>query len=326
MIQHTTQNTRTETLDWRIGTCCQFSHESLKHLNFKASTKSQALKDPERCIEKAMHNTNRLIDIMVHFSKEPPPLRLFRIRSDIWPCYTVPEMSGYYRDIESELLDGLSKSKEIATRYAIRLSMHPDQFCVLGSKNPTVVKNSLSELEYHAKIGAALVDNPKDFVINIHLQGTYGGSHVEGIKRFSTHFLELSSFCKQALTVENEDYLSGYDVAHVLELASIIPVRACVDMHHYESYHNGEKVLTIDDTLIHQSIQTWQGVRPLFHVSQPVKGSAKLAPHSDMFWDHTRNTRYAQFLKYVDLDIEAKAKEVAVKGFYTWMNNSNYRL
>lgn len=310
-----------ENSDWRLGTCCQFVGNKNKHLNFIASTKSQAIKDPERCIEKAFINTNKLVDIMDFLSKEPKHFRLFRIRSDIWPCYTVSEMKPYYSPVEKELTELLQKSKAIAQQYNIRLSMHPDQFCVLGSNNPKVVKNSIAELEYHAKIGESLVDDPKEFVVNIHLQGIYEGSHLDGIKRFATHFSYLSEFCKKALSVENEDYPSGYDVKHILELSQRIPIRVCVDMHHYEAYHNGKKVLNYNDDLINDAIQTWQGVRPLFHVSQPVKGAIKLAPHSDHFWDKTRNQRYAKFLNFVDLDIEAKGKEAAVKAFYNWINS-----
>lgn len=307
---------------WRLGTCCQFAEHKNKHLNFVASTKSHAIKNPERCIQKAVANTNRLIDIMTFLSKEPKALRLFRIRSDIWPCYTVPELKSYYRLVEKDLIELLRQSKAIANKYDIRLSMHPGQFCVLGSKNPKVVKNSISELEYHAKIGEALIDDPRDFVINIHLQGIYDGSHLDGIKRFASHFSHLSSFCKKALTVENEDYPSGYDVKHVLELSQRIPIRACVDLHHYEAYYEGRKVLYFNDNLIKDAIKTWQGVRPLFHVSQPVKGSNKLAPHADHFWDTARNQRYAKFLNLVDLDIEAKRKEVAVKAFYNWITQT----
>ncbi|RAP36151.1 hypothetical protein DID80_05575, partial [Candidatus Marinamargulisbacteria bacterium SCGC AAA071-K20] len=155
-----------ENSNWRLGTCCQFAEHKNKHLNFVASTKSQAIKNPERCIQKAFTNTNRLIDIMAFLSKEPKVLRLFRIRSDIWPCYTVPEIKSSYSLVEKDLDALLQKSKEIANQYDIRLSMHPAQFCVLGSTNPKVVKNSIAELEYHAKIGASLVDDPRDFVIN----------------------------------------------------------------------------------------------------------------------------------------------------------------
>jgi UV DNA damage repair endonuclease len=142
---------------------------------------------------------------------------------------------------------------------------------------------------------------------------------LSGIQRFATNFSYLSSFCQKALSVENEDYASGYDISHVLTLSERIPVRACVDMHHYEAYHLGQKVLEYDDDLVQAAIQTWQGTRPLFHASQPIRQSNKLAPHSDLFWDDVRNHRYAQFLRYVDLDIEAKSKETAVKSFYDWI-------
>ena len=315
MIAQPPFNTET----WRLGTCCQFFEDTNKHLNFIASTKSQAIKNPERCIEKAFYNTKKLIEIMAYFKKEPPSLRLFRIRSDIWPCYTVPQLQSYYKESESKLINLLHQSRELATENGIRLSMHPDQFCVLGSKKPDVVERSIAELEYHARIGAALVDNPTHFVINIHLQGMYGGTHSEGINRFATHFKHLSPFTQKALSVENEDYPSGYDIIHILKLCEKIPVRACVDIHHYEAYHLGKKVISYTDKVIQDAIKTWNTIRPLFHASQPIQNSKRLAPHSGLFWDPVRNQRCFDFLQGVDLDIEAKEKEKAVNSFYDWI-------
>lgn len=283
------------------------------------STKTAALSNPQKCIEKAIENCSRLIKIIEYLSSLPDQLRLFRIRSDIWPAYTVNELEKPYKKALPQLQDLLCIAKNIAKRHHVRLSMHPDQFCVLASPHQQVVENSLRELEYHATVGQFLVDTPDEFVINIHLQGLYGGHHEDGISRFATNANKLSEFARSALTVENEDKPGGYDVEHVLTLCENHSLRACIDMHHYESFHRGMKVLEWYDPLVTRAIKTWRGKTPLFHVSQPIQGSATLAPHSDLFWDPVRNVRYAKFLQVVDLDIEAKGKEKAVFAFYEYI-------
>ena len=182
----------------------------------------------------------------------------------------------------------------------------------------------------------------QDFSMNIHLQGLYGGKHEDGIKRFATHFPYLSDYAQGCLSVENEDKPNGYDITHTLELAQRIPIRCTLDTHHYDCHRMVEtervnvegkyvnrKVrevdhITVTSDLFKEAVKSWKGIRPLFHVSQsfPPEDTSywmKCNAHSNIFWDEEHMSRHVPMLQYADFDIEAKFKEVAVKGFYDYI-------
>ena len=180
--------------------------------------------------------------------------------------------------------------------------------------------------------------------MNIHLQGLYGGKHIDGIKRFATHFPYLSDYAQKCLTVENEDKPNGYDIEHTLELAKRIPTRTCLDIHHYACHRmkDNEKVknsqgkvvnrkirddvkhITANDTFFKEAVKTWGKVRPLFHKSQsfPLDNEAywmKPNAHSDIYHDEELMSNAIPMLEYADFEVEAKHKEIAVNHFYDFI-------
>ena len=182
----------------------------------------------------------------------------------------------------------------------------------------------------------------KDFVMNIHLQGLYGGTHEAGIKRFATNFHYLSDYAQQCLAVENEDKPNGYDIEHTVELAQRVPIRCTLDTHHYachrmvetEKVKLGEKTvnrkvrdvkhISHTDDLFIEAVKSWKSVRPLFHKSQsfpPDNPDYWMKPnaHSETYWDEELMSRHVPMLQYADFDIEAKFKEVAVQKFYDYI-------
>ena len=208
---------RTST-DWRLSQCCQFHDKKLaKQFNFGTTTKTYALKDggKKRVQDKALSNVHKLYLILEHyFSKQPRNLRSFRISSEMFPCYTLDFTQDWYKEIWDEICEGLHKCGEIAKYHEIRLSVHPGQYTVLGSPKANVVENSIKDLEYHALYGKLMGLPAEDFTMNIHLQGLYGGKHIDGIKRFASNFQYLSDYAQRSLSVENEDKPNGYDIEH----------------------------------------------------------------------------------------------------------------
>ena len=204
------------------------------------------------------------------------------------------------------------------------------------------MEKSIEDLEYHALYGQYMGLPAEDFSMNIHLQGLYGGKHEDGIKRFAAHFPYLSDYAQGCLSVENEDKPNGYDIKHTLELAQRIPIRCTLDTHHYachrmvetEKVKNGEKVvnrkirdvehITHTHEFFVEAVKSWRGVHPLFHKSQsfhPDNSDYWMKPnaHSETFWDEHLMANHVPMLEYADFDIEAKFKEVAVKGFYDFI-------
>jgi len=332
--------------DWRLSQCCQFSDKQLaKRYNFGTTTKTYALKDggKEKVQSKAIGNCNKLLDILTtYFPTQPMNLKAFRISSEMFPCYTLDFTKDWYAEIMPEISEILAKAGDAARKHNIRLSVHPGQFTVLASNKPEVVEKSVEDLEYHALYGKLMNIPANDFVMNIHLQGLYGGKREDGIKRFATHYPYLSDYAQQCLAVENEDKPNGYDIEHTLELAARIPIRCTLDTHHYSCHRMvetervkvGEKMVnrkvrevrTIKhtDNFFQEAVKTWKGVRPLFHVSQSHHPDnqdywMKSNAHSDIFWDEDLMGEHVHMLPYADFDIEAKHKEVAVQGFYKFI-------
>jgi UV DNA damage repair endonuclease len=250
----------------------------------------------------------------------------------------------WYSEIWEEIETILAQAGETAQRHAIRLSVHPGQYTVLGSNKSDVVEKSIEDLEYHALYGSLMGLPAQDFTMNIHLQGLYGGKHEDGIKRFATNFHYLSDYAKGCLAVENEDKPNGYDIAHTLELAQRIPIRCTLDTHHYachrmvetERVKVGEKTVNRKvrdvDHITHTSdyfveaVKSWRGVRPLFHKSQsfhPDNSDYWMKPnaHSETYWDEYLMANHVPMLEYADFDIEAKFKEVAVQRFYDFIKS-----
>lgn len=332
--------------DWRISQCCQFNDKALaKRYNFGTTTKTYALKEggKQRVQEKALYNVKQLRSILkTYFPTQPKNLRAFRISSEMFPCYTLDFTQDWYAEIMPEISEILAEAGDLAREHEVRLSVHPGQYTVLASNKPEVVQNSIKDLEYHALYGILMNIPAEQFVMNIHLQGLYGGKHIDGINRFAANFQYLSDYAQGCLAVENEDKPNGYDIAHTLELAQQVPIRCTLDTHHYachrmvdteKVYLNGKSVnrkirevkdITVADDMFKEAVKSWRGVRPLFHTSQsfsPDNSDYWMKPnaHSGMFEDEEHMSRHVPMLEYADFDIEAKNKETAVQGFYAYI-------
>jgi UV damage endonuclease UvdE len=333
--------------DWRISQCCQWIDVAKsKRYNFGTTTKTYALKaeGKQKVQSKAIENCRKLLDsLSTYFSIQPRNLRSFRISSELFPCYTLDFTKPWYEEIMPKISSILSEAGEIARKYEIRLSVHPGQYTVLGSNSYDVVQNSIRDLEYHALYGQLMNLPAHDFTMNIHLQGLYGGKHIDGINRFATNFQYLSDYAQQCLAVENEDKPNGYGIEHVLELCSRIPTRATLDTHHYACHNmtQTKKVKNADGRVVNQknrdvehitvnhpwfieAVKTWKSTRPLFHTSHPFPLEneeywMKPNAHAELLWDEELLALTVPMLQYSDFDIEAKNKEQAVQNFFSYI-------
>ena len=87
-------------------------------------------------------------------ARHPAYRRLLRVNSGLLPVYTHELGRRLYQEpsIRSMVEVGLDHAGRKAIDAGIRISLHPDQFCVLNSINPATLKNSVDELEYQADI------------------------------------------------------------------------------------------------------------------------------------------------------------------------------
>ena len=304
---------------YRLATCCMFDKPPLDKMNMGTTTKTSALSNPRKAQDKAIYNVKKLIEQLTFIATQPEPLRYWRISSELFPCYTVKEINPYYEEIEEVLFGLLKEAGRIAITNRIRLSSHPGQYTVLGSNRSEVVENSIEDLHYHAQIFKWMGIAASDAIINIHLQGLYGGKHEDGISRFATNFTYLDDYTQCALTVENEDKPNGYDIEHTLELAQRIPIRCMLDVHHYYCYRKGEEYITHTHDYFKEFLKTWGNTRPAMHKSQSKIGSIRMNEHSDEFHDEFFASIAIPMLEYTDIECELKNKWSGVQNFYNFI-------
>lgn len=239
-------------------------------------------------------------------------------------------MCGFYRDpiIQNQLEERFAVIGELARSADIRLSFHPGQYCVLGSDKPEVVENSIAEFEYHADMIRMMGFGRRfqDFKCNVHIAGRLGGKGIRLV------WPRLSEVARNCITFENEEKTYGVD--DCLQLADLAPV--VLDIHH--CWINENDYIAPDSPRIARIIESWRGVRPTMHYSQPserlqelgfdadrklemdtlltVVSKRDLYGHSAQMWNRWTNQYALRFLDRFDIMLEAKDKNLAAQVFY----------
>ncbi|NER61377.1 UV damage endonuclease UvsE [Pseudomonas sp. MAFF212428] len=333
----------------RIGFACQYRHperalsaSALKALESPFNPRTTTLRwmnsvapqvAREKLLEVVLHNLAAQLRLLAYVADLPPTLRMLRLSSDLLPFYSHPSVRAFYQDpaIERQLIDGFAAIGTAARAADIRLSFHPGQYCVLGSDNPGVVQNSLAEFEYHADMIRMMGYGRRfqDLKCNVHIAGRLG---VDGTRAV---WPRLSQVARNCITFENDEKTYGLD--HCLQVADLAPV--VLDIHHCWIHEN--HYIAPDAPRVERVLESWRGVRPTLHYSQPpeslqalgfdaehsldmqallkVVNKRDLYLHSDRMWNHRTNAYALQFLDRFDIMLEAKDKNIAALAFYAYL-------
>jgi UV DNA damage endonuclease len=300
----------------RLGLCCLFHKEPVSFRTTTAKTLSalprnlQLLKLSEICL----HNASNLL--LALETVQRLGIGAFRIMSPLFPRMTHPEV-GYSMEQLPDgetILSTLKTCRSFASKQQIRLSFHPDQFVVLSSPHPAVVANSIQELEYQAWLAEAVGAD----IINIHAGGVYGDKSA-ALQRFRKVYDQLSESVRSRLTLENDDV--SYTPQDLLLLCEQQNIPLVYDLHHHRCNPDN---LTVEEAT-EQAGNIWKaaGREQYCHISSPQTGwgSSNPKPHADYinpddFPDCWR-------ARTMTIDIEAKAKELAVLRFMSDLNILN---
>jgi UV DNA damage endonuclease len=227
----------------------------------------------------------------------------FRINSQILPLSTHPQ-SGYRLpgiDPDGSIEAAFRTAGEAARAADVRLSFHPDQFVVLNSEREGVVESSLAEMDYQAAV-AELVGAD---VIVLHAGSSAGGIEA-ALDRLERGIERLSERARARIALENDD--RHYSPADLLPLCRRLGIPLVYDVHHHRCNGDG---LTVEEAT-EKAAKTWGRREPYNHISSPRDGwgSANERPHADYidpadFPEAWRGRR-------MTVDVEAKAKELAV--------------
>lgn len=330
----------------RLGFACQYRHphrdQSIKTLeaierafNPRTTTLrwlSGATQEAARAklLELVEHNLDAQLRLLDYVAELPPMLHMVRLSSDLLPLYSHPEVAAFYRDppVQAMLEQRFARIGDFARAHDIRLSFHPGQYCVLGSDRPEVVENSLAEFEYHADMIRMMGYGRRfqDFKCNIHIAGRLGAAGVRAV------WPRLSQEARNVITFENDEKTYGVD--DCLALSDLAPV--VLDIHHCWIHEND--YIDPQDPRVARIIDSWRGVRPTMHYSQPPERLQELGfcagekltinlllkqvskrdlyQHSERMWNDWTNRYALQFIERFDIMFEAKHKNLATLDFF----------
>jgi UV DNA damage endonuclease len=211
----------------RIGyPCLNRSLDCRNNHSFKLASYSE-----ERLVETVAANLQCLESIL-KFNVERS-LLFFRISSDLIPFASHPICRF---DWASHFARDLSRIGSLIKRSGIRISMHPDQFTLLNSRDDRIVERSVLELEYHAEILDRMkLDGTEK--IQIHVGGVYG-EREQALKRFVQRYAHLPLRVKRRLVIENDDRL--YPLADCMDLHFQMGVPVLFDVFHHCILNFGE--------------------------------------------------------------------------------------
>ncbi|MBA1158589.1 UV damage endonuclease UvsE [Microvirga sp. Marseille-Q2068] len=326
----------------RFGFCCKYIPEdgdarTARAMNTSTVTMAYLGRlDPKAAYDKisavVAHNLEAFRLQVAHVATRPKIERLHRLSSDLLPGYTHASCRDIYRDPDLRRLieTKLAALGDFARDNDVRLSMHPGQFCVIASANPSAAANGLAEFEYHAEVMALMGYgqgwHPHGAHINIH-----GGAKALGAEGIRGGLAHLSRTARNLITLENDEVSFGLD--DLLPLADDVPL--VLDLHHHWIMSRGEYIEP-EDPRIARIVASWRGVRPVSHVSVSREdllpdpdmevlpdfqtlAAAGIKPkdlraHSDLMWNRAVNDLVMRHLAWSDFEIEAKLKNIASEG------------
>ncbi len=286
----------------RFGLCCLFLNEPIKFRRTTAKSLSRMRRSDamEKVSRLALSNADALMDAL-RFCFDNG-IGCFRVTSQILPMKTHPQFGYEVRDLPDgdEIVRRFRACGTFAGENNLRTCFHPDQFVVINSQKPGVVDRSIVELEYQCEVASWIGAD----VVNIHGGGAYGDKGV-ALSSFARNLSRLTDRARARLTVENDD--TTYTPADLLPICRSEGIPLVYDVHHHRC--NPDGFSTEDAT--EQALATWDR-EPLFHISSPIEG-----------WDGPKPRRHHDYINIADfpdcwrdlsitVEIEAKAKEVAV--------------
>ncbi len=250
----------------------------------------------ERLIETVENNLNCLEKILEFNVKNN--ILFFRISSDLIPFASHPICSFNWQSYFKKKFEKIGK---IILNNNIRISMHPDQFIVLNSKDNTVVERSIAELDYHTQIldFMRLKYNAK---IQLHIGGGYGDKNTS-LDRFVNVYDNLDDNIKSRLVIENDDNI--YMLNDCLFISEKIHIPILFDYFHHLIYNDNENI----DYCLKSILKTWDkkdGIPMIDYSSQRI--GKKSGSHAESL-DIQDFKNFIELSKSYDFDIMLEIKD-----------------
>jgi UV DNA damage endonuclease len=299
----------------RLGYCCinetlAVSNISANRGMVKRTFESRGL---EYVSELAIQNLEDMLKILKW--NQEHGIKLYRVTSNLFPWMSEYEITELPRfDTIQQLL---LECGTFAKQNDQRLTFHPGPFNVLGSPSSAAIKKTIKDLNQHAQIFDLMgLEVSTYYPVNIHVGGSYDDKPGT-LNRFCENFQLLSQSAQKRLVVENDDKLSTYSVWELFNgIHQKIGIPITFDYHHHR--FNGSDLSESDALILASS--TWQ-VKQLVHYSSCKKTfeDPNSNPRAHADWIYEKINTYGL---YMDIELEAKAKELAVLDYLRRLNNN----
>jgi UV DNA damage endonuclease len=286
----------------RLGLCCLFRDQPIKFVTTTATAVAN-MSRPDALAKLARlcaANADALL-ASLQFCAENG-IGCFRINSQILPIKTHPTCGYEVTDLPKgdEIVRHFKACGKFVCKHKLRTCFHPDQFVVLNSHRPEVVAASVRELEYQAEVAEWVGAD----VVNIHGGGAYGEKQ-KALADFARNLKLLSRRVRSRLTVENDD--KTYTPADLLPICNAEGIPLVYDVHHHRCNPDGLSV----EQATRKALGTWNR-EPIFHISSPIDGWKRPKPERHHDFIDVEDFPVCWLGKKITLEVEAKAKEVAV--------------
>ena len=289
----------------RFGLCCIFMNEPIRFRTTTARALIPLSRAEQRerisaiCLDNAQ-NLYHAVETVARLG-----IGAFRVTSPFFPRYTHPEVGYTLEELPAgEVIRALlSDVAKLRSRLDVRLSFHPDQFVSISSQRDDVVRKSLAELEYQGLVSEMIGAD----VITIHAGGRQGGKE-STLQRFRANFPLLSERVRSRLTLENDDI--SYTVKDLLPVCDDLDIPLVYDVHHHRC--NPDEFSVEEAT--QRAVTTWHrsGREPWVHISSPRNGWGEGTPRLHADYIHPEDFPACWRGLEITIDVEAKAKELAV--------------
>ena len=194
-------------------------------VRFRTLTRTRYLANPPEAREGVLRdlyadNLARLMRALDYC--EQNHIRLYRISSALFP-HSDDELGAAV--LESMAADMARLGQRVA-ELGIRMVIHPDQFVVLSSESPQVVKNSIMLMERHART-FDLFGLPQNQWATMMIHGGKSGRAAQ----WTDVVRDLPDNIRNRLALENDEY--AYSAYDILDICTRTGVAMVFDVHHH---------------------------------------------------------------------------------------------
>ena len=229
---------------------------------------------------------------------------LYRISSDLIPFADHDDWGWMWNDWRGNIENYglLGPVREIIKRYILlggRLTIHPGQFVSIGSAKESVRNNSIKNLEYNGQL-LDLMGLPQDYSCPINIHASNGSKDCNVTANHIKNSIQLlSNSVSNRLVFENEQH----GCWHPQNLRKLFPeVPITFDYHHFRLNDGGIDV----GEAVRITSESWPNNDPVQHYSE-----GRDNPDDPAHSEYIRILPDSQY----DIEVEAKAKDLAIKDF-----------